>query len=450
MKSAPLLPRLSTSLGPARALLGASLLTSTALQTLFLFAVDGIANVVDYLFHVFIGRTLTPGDFAIVQTINALFLMVGTAFAVFQPVVARYVAEASGRADAKGEQRALFRLYMGYSSLIGLALAAALWLGREVVAGWLKVPASAMTLAALMLFFLFVRPVVSGMLQGQERFIPFGLTRSAYAVTRLLFVLLFVGAWGGGAVAAVATMPLAALVALAMGLLLLGIGVWTPSSPAVGQAARDSLGAGWRLSVAAFLAYLAYMTLLNLDVIFANRAFSAAISGSYASAVVLRRVLSLLPGAVLVVLYPRVAAQVARNQLPDRTVARALALIVTTTTLLTILYFLWGEWLVSLIFGEAYELGGPLLGWMGVGMIGYGMAAVWMNLFLATRPWPYSLALVAILLLQAALYHALGANPMQMVLIFLAGGWAAALIGAVLYCFWLRPKLPVASASGTS
>lgn len=447
MKSAPLLPRLprlSTSLKPARALLGAGLLTSTALQTLFLFAVDGIANVVDYLFHVFIGRTLTPGDFAVVQTINAMFLMVGTAFAVFQPVVARYVAEASELAEPQGRQRAVFQLYLMRSALIGLVSAAVLWLGRDIVAGWLKVPAAAVTLAAWMAFFLFVRPVVSGMLQGQERFIAFGLTRSAYALVRLAAVLLLVGILGGGAVAAVAAMPLAALVALAMGLLLLGAGVWTPGSPAAKRSAQDLLGAGWRLSLAAFLAYLAYMALLNLDIIFANRSFSAAVSGSYASAVVLRRVLSLLPGAVLVVLYPRVAAQVARNQLPDRTVIKALTLIITTTSLLAVAYFLWGDWFVPLIFGEAYDLGGSLLGWMAAGMIGYGMTAVWMNLFLATRPWPYSLLLGVIVLLQAIFYHTFGENPLQMTLIFLAGGWMAALIGALLYRFWLRPQLPAA------
>ena len=35
-------------------------------QALFLFAVDGVANVLDYLFHAFLGRSLAPSDFAVV------------------------------------------------------------------------------------------------------------------------------------------------------------------------------------------------------------------------------------------------------------------------------------------------------------------------------------------------------------------------------------------------
>lgn len=429
---------------------GATLLTSTAFQTLFLFVVDGLSNVVDYLFHVFIGRALTPGDFAIVQTINAVFLIVGTAFAVFQPVVARYVAEASDQADAAEQQRAVFQLYIIRSSLIGFVLAGSLWLGRDVVASWLKVPVAAVTLAALTVVFLFVRPVVSGMLQGQERFVAFGITRSSYAISRLLFVLVLVGALGGNAVVAVATMPLAGTVALAAGILLLGAGVWKRRSATAAMSAREWLGAGWQLSLAAFLAYVGYMALLNLDVIFANRMFSAAVSGSYASAAVLRRILSLLPGAVLVVLYPRVAAQVARSQLPDRLLAKSLALIVSTTTLLTLVFFLWGDWFVPMIFGAEYGLAGSLLGWMGIGMIGFGITAVWMNLFLATRPWLYSFTLVAIVLLQAIFYSYLGSSPLQMTFIFLSSGWIAALIGGLLYGFWLRPQLQRATATTTT
>ena len=416
-------------------------MSATAWQTLFLFAVDGVSNVVDYLFHVFLGRSLPPGDFAVVQTINSLFLIVGTAFAVFQPVVARYVAESDDRAGAEAQQRAIFQLYMSRSAFIGLILAGALWLGRDAVAAGLKVPPATITLAAMTVIFLLVRPVVSGMLQGQERFVAFGITRSSFALSRLLLVLVFVGVLGGGAVAAVATMPLAGAVALAMGLLLLGATVWQQSSPEAKQVARGLLGAGWRLSIAAFLAYIAYMTLLNLDVIFANRAFPVEVSGGYASAVVLRRVLSVLPGAVLVVLYPRVASLVAQNRLPDRTLAKALAVIVTTTALLTALYFLLGDWLVPAIFGEGYDLGGSLLGWMGVGMIGFGITAVWMNVFLATRPWPYSLTLVAVVVLQAILYATIGTTPRQLTLVFVVSGWGAAGVGALLYGLWLRPQL---------
>jgi len=426
---------------------GARLLSATAWQTLFLFAVDGVTNGIDYLFHVFLGRSLTPGDFAIVQTINAMFLIIGTAFAVFQPVVARYVAESNDRDEAEAQQRAIFQLYINRSAIIGLVLAGVLWLGRDVVAVWLKVPSATITLAAIAVVFLLVRPVISGMLQGQQRFVSFGITRSSFAIARFLLVLALVGMLGGAAVAAVATMPLAGFIAMVVGLLLLGARVWQPSSAAAKQAARSLLGAGWRLSIAAFLAYTAYMTLLNLDVIFANRAFPAAVSGSYASAVVMRRVLSVLPGAVLVVLYPRVATLVSQHQLPDRTLGKALAVIISATGLLTLLYFALGSWLIPVIFGQGYDLGGSLLGWMGVGMIGFGITAVWMNVFLATRPWPYTLTLVAVVALLALLYATIGATPRQLTLVFVTVGWIAAVAGLLLYTLWLRPELQARQGS---
>ena len=39
------------------------------------------------------GRALVPAEFAIVQTLNSLILILLTTFGVLQPVVARFVAE---------------------------------------------------------------------------------------------------------------------------------------------------------------------------------------------------------------------------------------------------------------------------------------------------------------------------------------------------------------------
>ena len=68
-------------------------------QTTSLFLLDGLANVIDFTFHFWMGRVLIPSDFAILQTLNSVALVYVTASGVFQPVVSRFVAEAQiGRA----------------------------------------------------------------------------------------------------------------------------------------------------------------------------------------------------------------------------------------------------------------------------------------------------------------------------------------------------------------
>jgi O-antigen/teichoic acid export membrane protein len=275
------------------------------------------------------------------------------------------------------------------------------------------------------------------MLQGQQRFVAFGLTRTAFAVGRLVVAVILIGMAGTGGLGGVAALPLGAVVALAAGLMWLGRKVWQRGS----RVPRVVIWEGWRLSLGALLAYSAYMSLLNLDLIWVNRVFPAEMAGSYATAVVLRRVLSLLPGAVLVILYPRIVERVARGELPDRALLKSLLVIAGTTLSLTALYFLFGSPIVRLLFGPDYPGAGALLGWMGVAMIGYGIAAIWLNLYLATTAGPFVALLAGTAVLQYVLYGTIHDSLRGMTLLFGIGGWLPALGGLVLYVLWLRPRL---------
>src|SRR3989304_5134582 len=90
----------------------------TCFPTASLFLLDGLANLIDFVFHFWMGRTLTPPDFAVLQTINSIVLVYVTASGVFQPVVGRFVAEARVT-GAESMIPAIFQTF----------LRASLWLG---------------------------------------------------------------------------------------------------------------------------------------------------------------------------------------------------------------------------------------------------------------------------------------------------------------------------------
>jgi O-antigen/teichoic acid export membrane protein len=435
-----------------------------------LFAVDMVTNLTDYAFHLFLGWSLTPSEFAVVQTINALLLILITAFAVLQPVVARFVATFNAQAKEENDEpqkpedpsswrtvlqdqfarqpatphsRTIFQRYMRQGLLTGAVLFAVVWLIRTSLATWLNVPVGALIAASLMLLLVLIRPVTFGVLQGQQQFVAFGLSRTSYAVGRLLLAILLITILGGGAIAGVLAMPIGALLSFAVALAFLGREIWQPGAPV----AHEDIASGWRLSLAAFIAYTAFMSLQNIDLIWANRLFTAPVAGIYASAVVLRRVLVVLPGAILVILYPRLVAEVTRHQLPDRLLLKASVAIVGVTTFLTGFYFLFAPWLVDLMFGEQYVGAASLLGWMGVAMIAYALAAVWLNLFLATRPWPFVAVLATITGLQLLLLSRFNQNAEQLTAVFLLTGWLVALSGLLLYRYWLRPQMQIANSN---
>lgn len=412
-----------------------ALLRPAVWQTGFLAGVDGLTNLTDYVFHIYLARALLPADFAVVQTVNTAVLILVTALAVLQPVVARYTAVSTAADYPPHTDRAIFQFYFPRSAIVGAGLVAVAWVIRPYLANWLGVPGTAVLITAPILFLVAVRPVVAGWLQGQRRFVSFGLTRLANALGRLLLAVLLIGLLSGGAAAALAAIPLGSLIALLAGLTAVGWRVWqtAPSLP-------DAFRRPGRLTLAAFLALTAYMSLLSLDLIWVNRTFAAETAGAYATAVLLRRVLLLLPGAVIVVMYPRAAARAAQGLLPDKLLAQTAVVVLLPTLGLTAVYTLAGPLLIRWTFGAAYAAAAPLLLPLGLGMAGFGLTAVWLNFYLATRPWPF-----AGLLLGAAvgqlLFYDTAVSLSHIVAIFALSGWVTAVGGLVIYGGWLRPKI---------
>ena len=405
-------------------------------QTGFLFGLDGLANVIDYGFHIYLAWVLVPGDFAILQTVNASLLVLITTFSVTQPVVARYVAEAAVKNSASATaESSIFRYYFGRSLIVGLLLALLVWLGAGPLAGWLNVPTAVVRWGALMLVIITVRPVVAGMLQGRHQFVAYGLMRLIYAGGRLALAFVLISL-GRGLLGAVAAMPLGALLALLAGLVSLGWFVWRPG-PLLSAEFRQ---AGPYL-VSAFIAYAAYMSLLNNDLIWVNRLFSADVAANYATAVVLRRVLSLLPGVIIVIMYPRAVAKVTQGKLPDKLLGKTAVVVFAPTLLLALAYALFGADIVRWTFGSTYANSAPLLGWMGLAMLGYGLTAIWLNFYLATRPGPFVALLAITAVTQATLLSRYHTNLNQIIITFVLSGWFLAITGLLVYLFWLRPIL---------
>jgi O-antigen/teichoic acid export membrane protein len=410
--------------------------------TAFLFGVDTLANAVDYVFHIYLGRALPPGDFGTFQTVNSALLIAVTAFGVMQPVLARFVAEAETRAGNEkrvltGESTALFQTFLRWSALAGLLLGAAIFIAAGTFGRLINVPAYTVRYGALVVLLILLRPVVAGTLQGAQRFLPFGFTRLAYAVGRFAFAGAAL-ALGAGLSGAVASLPAGQFLAVAAGFVFLGAAVFRRGLPPVpAGTVREGLQlAGW-----AFAAYGAFTALQNLDLLWVNRLFTPEESGAYAAAVLLRRILILFPGAAAVVMYPRIVASVARGVVPDRLLGWTLAFVAGSVLVLAAAYTFFGPQIVAAAFGSGYEAAGPLLAGMGAAMLAFGIGSVWLNLFLATRPAVFVTFLGGLALLQAGALSLWHANLAQIVTVFAAGGWLLAAAGAVTYWFWLRPGL---------
>src|SRR5215207_9569387 len=400
-------------------------------ETATFFLLDGLANAIDFAFHFWMGRVLIPADFAILQTLNSIMLVYTTASGVFQPVVGRFVAEARGQRH-DDMIPAIFQSYLRVAFWLGVILAVLVFLFSNFIAQIFNLPAWTIQLSAALIFLSTLRPIAAGVLQGQERFISFGLTRLALSVGRILIVFVLFRA-GLGLVGAVIALPFGWLISVLCTFLLLGSALWKSQS----LTDRDLLAEGWKLSAYALLAYFAYMSLTSLDLVWVNRNLSGEEAGAYASLVLMRRIVVLLPGVAVTVMFSRIAKTLAAGYRPHRLLIQTAAIILAVSGALTILYFVFAKQFTQIIFGNEYQIASPLLGWMGFAMIGVSLSSIWLNYYLAEKPRDFVILLGAAVVLELLFLNLFPTSMQNAILAFGATGWLLALGGLILYSWRL-------------
>jgi len=401
-------------------------------QTAVLFILDGLTNGIDFAFHFWMGRVLIPADFAILQTLNSVALVYTTASGVFQPVVGRFIAEARGKGQ-EASIPAIFQAFLRAAFGLGIILGIFIFIFSKNIAQLIHVPTWTIQISAALIFLSTLRPIAAGALQGSENFIAFGFARLALALGRL-FLLFFLVQAGLGLKGAVIALPFGWLVSVLCAFLFLSKPLWAKTNPA----SKSILREGWKLSFYALLAYLAYMSLTSLDLVWVNQNLSGEVAGPYAGLVLLRRIVALLPGAAVTVMFPRVANLLAKGILPSRVLAQTGAIILAASGALSFMYFVFSDQIIRIIFGKGYQMASPLLGWMGVAMIGVSLSSIWLNYYLVEKPRNFVILLGSAVALEWTLLNLFPPSLQSAVLAFGATGWLLSFAGLVLYVFKIQ------------
>jgi O-antigen/teichoic acid export membrane protein len=373
------------------------------------------------------GRVLIPSDFAILQTLNSVSLVYTTASGVFQPVVSRFVAEAR----VKGQEAtvpAIFQYFLQAAFWLGLFLAILVFVFARNIGQSLNLPSWTIQLSAALMLFSTLRPIAAGALQGGENFMAFGIARLALSLARIGLVFILVRA-GLGLTGAVLALPFGWLVSVLCAFLLLGRSFWTRSK----LVSQGLLREGVKLSFYALLAYLAYMSLTSLDLIWVNQNLTGELAGAYAGLVLMRRIVALLPAVAVTVMFPRVVRSLAAGKSPTRILAQTAAIILAVSGTLSILYFILNDQLIDMVFGRAYQAGAPLLGWMGLAMIGVSLSSIWLNYYLAVKPRNFVILLGIAIGLEWILLNLFSPSMQSAVIAFGVTGWLLSIAGFALY-----------------
>lgn len=360
-----------------------------------------IAGVLNYLCHMFVGRRLGPADYGIFAAMNSLSLSVVVVAGVIQTVVTNYVARLRST-EAVAEIGALLTYLLKRLLPWGIGSAVALSLLSWPLATFLQLP-SVVPVVVMSLFLvpMAVLPAVNGVQRGLQRFGALGCTQISVAVFRLVVAVGLINL-GLGASGAVSSFPISSTGAFVLGMLLLS-DVLRQRGPAV-SLKMERLA---EYSFHAALAMICFTILTNIDVILVKSRFTPTESGLYSAVATLGKITLWLPGAVVMLLFPKAAEQHARGKSTVGLLRKSMLIVCLLCGATTTTFFVFSSLIMRVCFGVQYATNASLLGFYGLAMTIYSLVNVWLNYFLAMREKRYSYVLLfgaGLLLVSLALF----------------------------------------------
>ncbi len=361
-----------------------------------------IAGGFDALVNILSGRWLSKEQFGIFVAVTALLQVLVHVTNVIRNVVAYYTAEFTAQPDSLPRIRTFFRRSWRWSWRWGLLASLAMILLSGPITRFLNIDSNLPLYAAsFALLMLFVRPVTDGTLQGIQQFIGLGSVQVFQSMLRLIFAAILILA-GLQAFGALLALPLATTSALLLAAWFL--------RPYFKQAKIkvDVPAVSLRYSAFTLLGLLAYALLVNVDAIAVKRFFSDAVAGDYGTVVTLGKINLFATLGIGMVLFPKATQREATGQDSRPVLGLALGATFLVGLVLTVVYYLASDVIVTTIFSDSYNDPGLVLPMVGAATTLYAAINIWLNYALSLNRHSFIIALavlVLMLILSMFLFH---------------------------------------------
>ena len=323
-----------------------------------------VAGILGLLLQAVVSHHFRPGEYGGVFAVFSFFTVLTQPAAGFSRMIAwttsRELATTHG---TDVESSALLRLTIRRLTLIGSAIGLVFVVAALPLAHYLDVPVWYVVLGALGVPFLFATSPMLASLQGEQRWVPWSALSIGIALSRVVFVVIFI--WFFGKTLGPAGVLLGISVASAVLYFTALAMVWPRMRRGRAPSQWRPL---WRFLVVSVTSTVTVSVLMGSDVIIVQHFFAGKQAGQFSAVTVTARALFFAMGSVTSVLFPKVAARHARQR-GTRSVVFASVGIALIGGLLGLLVFsLLSTTILHDFSGKSYEGGATYIGWYALGM----------------------------------------------------------------------------------
>jgi O-antigen/teichoic acid export membrane protein len=274
-------------------------------HVIFMFLTGTFGSLSNLIYQLILVRGLSSVDYSVLSSLFSLFSIVIMPLMAFATMVVRYSSmfNAQQRVD---KLHTLFYYLFKHNILISLSFALIIFIFRDNLSNFLKLDSTVyIFFLAVIIFFNGILPVIFGFLKGLEKFYWLGSISLASGIIKIIATIIFLklGWMVYGALFGFLTATL-----LSIFLSFLPIKVIFSFIKDRLIMIKMNFKEMYFYLIPTLLFTLTITTLTNIDMVLVRHYFSAIDAGYYAVAQIIGKIIFFLPGAIVIVMFPRVSS----------------------------------------------------------------------------------------------------------------------------------------------
>ena len=347
------------------------------------------------------GRALGPHQYGIFGSLFAISYIIYVLTNTIQTGSARFISKFIG--ENKKNMIGIFSVGLFKRMLIlGLSLFFVIAILSNQIAIYLKIN-SIIPIVILASIFIFstLLPVNLGIIQGLEKFLPLGFNMILNFSAKLIFgiILVWIGFGVNGAIGGVV-----------LGFLFALIFSYIPIRKYFKNTRRNNekefnFSELYVYSFPTMIAMFCYSVPANIDVIIAKHFFASDIAGIYTAATVLGKIILFVPGAIAIVMFPKISRLHAEKKDTNHVLNISLIYTGFLSSIMAIGYWFFPNFAITIPYGSEYIDAIPVLRLYGIAMLFFSLTVVIMRYALAINHLKYVYILFSFTILEIGLLY---------------------------------------------
>ncbi|MFA5994667.1 MAG: oligosaccharide flippase family protein [Parcubacteria group bacterium] len=349
---------------------------SFAKNSAILFVGTMLVSVLNYAFHLIIGRVVSAEIYGEAEAIISIINIISVPATTLAMVATKYAAAC----NADGNHVGSYEIFQYLNKKV-LRYGLPIFLGMVISTPWVGSFLNIENNIALLLLWIamllsFFSAITSGILRGWQKFGDINKASFWGVAVKLVagIFLVKIGLALNGIVASfvlgAGATYVATIIALRFGHIKKALGGEATCANTV------DFGALKRYVIPVFIGNLAIIILANGDMVLAKHNLDALSAGQYGALTVVSKIIFFATGILASVLFSMAAENNHRGQSSRKILLLALGGVLGASLLATTIYFSYPAFILSLLFGHKYQAVASYLGWFAVAVTLFSLANV--------------------------------------------------------------------------